>query len=61
MKNYGYLFLFGLAVCLFVGTGCAELAKVGEALQTVGNTGNDVGDYVPVYGSAIKIVSGLLA
>lgn len=61
MKNYGYLFLLGLVLCLFVGAGCAELAKVGKALQTVGNTGSEVGGYVPVYGSAIKIVSGLLA
>ena len=61
MRKYGHIILFGLVVCLFVCTGCAELAKVGKAMQSVGDTGGKVGDYVPVYGTAIKVVSGLLA
>ncbi len=61
MGKYGKLMICGIMFCLFVCMGCAELAKVGKAMQTVGNTGQDVGDYVPVYGTAVKVVSGLLA
>lgn len=61
MKKYGYVILFGLVVCLLVSAGCAELAKVGKALQTAGDVGGKGADYVPVYGVAIKAVSGVLA
>lgn len=61
MRKYGYVILFGLAVCLLVSAGCAELAKVGKAMQTAGDMGSKAGDYVPVYGTAIKAASGILA
>lgn len=59
--KYGYVVLFVLAVCLLVSAGCAELAKIGKGMQSAGEIGNKAGDYVPVYGIAIKAVSGILA
>ncbi len=61
MRKYASVIIVSFCLCLVVCAGCAELAKVGKALEVGGKTGKDVSTYIPVYGQVLGAVSGIVS
>lgn len=63
MKKVNIVWGMWIVLLIAIGcvAGCAEIAKIGKTMNQVGDAGQDVGKYVPGYGTIVAAISALLS
>lgn len=59
--NFAWCIWIMLLIAIGCAAGCAEIAKVGKTMNQIGDAGQDVGKYIPIYGTIVTAISALLS